>query len=129
MKKRKMKIICDECGQRFSYPSQLKSHLEVHSPQKMVHPSRGCGKTFKCSGTLKCHLEKHNQKEYKCPHCHHVTDVQYYLKYHIAQNHGSILVCEYFINGCDHTTHHRSYLSRHETWCEYRQSNSSDTPE
>ena len=102
------------------------SHMEVHSPWK-IHkcPSKGCGKTFKYSGTLKCHIEKLNQKEYKCPHYLHVTDFQHYLKDYITWNHGPVLVCEYFINSCDYTTHQRSSLNMHQTWCDYMPSTSS----
>ena len=59
MKKKKKKFVCDECGQRFTYPSQLNSHAQVHLPQK-IHkcPNRGCSKTFKCSAILKLHFEK-----------------------------------------------------------------------
>ena len=54
----KKKIACEDCGQRFSYPSQLKSHLDVHSKSKIFKcPSRGCGKVFKHSITLKWHQE------------------------------------------------------------------------
>ena len=122
----KKKIICKECRQHFSYPSQLKSHLEVHSPCK-IHkcPTRGCGKLFKHSQTLKCHMEKHNRKEYKCPKCPHVTDLPHYLRDHMTRNHGPVLVCKYYINGCEYMTHHRSSLSQHKTWCEYKPSNSS----
>ena len=127
-KEEKKKFVCDECGQRFTYPSQLNSHAQVHSPQKIHQcPNRGCGKTFKCSATLKQHFKKHNEKQYKCPHCTYVTDLQHYLKDHMTRNHGPILVCEFFVNGCEYTTHHRSSLSRHEAWCEYKPSNSSDT--
>ena len=122
----KKKIICEECGQCFSYPCQLKSHSEVHSPCK-IHkcPTRGCGKLFKCSQTLKHYMEKHNRKEYKCPKCPHVTDLPHYLRDHMTRNHGPVLVCEYYINGCEYMTHHRSSLSQHKTWCEYKPSTSS----
>ena len=125
----KKKIVCDECG-CFSYPSQLKSHLEVHSPRK-IHkcPTRGCGKTFKCSQTLKCHMEKHNRKEYKFLKGPHVTDLPHYWRDHMTRNHGPVLVCEYYINGCEYTTHHRLSLSQHETWCEYKPSTSSSESE
>ena len=125
--KKRKKIACEDCGQRFSYPSQLKSHLDVHSKSKLFKcPSRGCGKVFKHSITLKWHQEKHNKKEYKCPNCPYITDLKHYLKDHLTQSHGPVLVCEFYVNGCDYTTHYRSSLTRHETWCEYKPSNLSD---
>ena len=123
----KKKTACEDCGQRFSYPSQLRSHLDVHSKSKIFKcPSWDCRKVFKCSITLKWHQEKHNKNQYKCPNCPYITDLQHYLKDHLTRSHGPILVCEFYVNGCDYTTHCQSSFTRHENWCEYKPSNSSD---
>ena len=108
-------------------PSLTTTHKSIHLKKYINAQIGGVAKHVKCCATLKHHFKKHNEKKYKCPHCTYVTDLQHYLKDHMMRNHGAILVCEYFVNRCDYTTHHRSSLTRHEAWCENKLSNSSNT--
>ena len=81
---------CDTCGRGFHFAGQLTQH-------KVVHRKEGKG-TFQCM-TSKCrkwfirksdlvvHVETHKKKDWKCPHCDHITTCEKYLKTHIKSQH------------------------------------------
>ena len=71
-------------------------------------------------------MKKHDQKEYKCPLCDHVMDMDYYLKDHVNRVQSPIHVCKYTPNGCTYTSKLRSTMTEHEIWCEYKLSSSEE---
>ena len=97
--------------------------------KKHVCQTRTCLEVFFHKETLKMHLKKHDQKVCKCPLCDHITDMDYYLKDCVTRMHGPIHVCDYTLNGCTYTLRHRSTMTAHEVWCEYKPSSSFDNNE
>ena len=121
----KKRHACEKRGQCFDYPSQLERHNDVHLDKKMFKcPTQGCNKSFKRAETLKRHQIKHDKKCLDCPNedCDYFTDLPHYLWDHMTRSHGPELVCKFYVNGCKYTNKHRSAISRHEAWCQYKPS-------
>ena len=53
---------CDICGKEFTWPSQLKQHLLIHSGTKPYQCSI-CSKSFTQAGSLKKHLLCHSDEK------------------------------------------------------------------
>ena len=97
----KKKLKCFVCGHKFNFKSELDRHNVVHlSDCKHICPTRGCGKSFKMQSTLKRHQKIHDNVKINCPEegCDYWTTLQHYLRDHLTQYHGPLLVCEYSLN-------------------------------
>ncbi|XP_065199306.1 zinc finger protein 629-like [Sycon ciliatum] len=65
-KSAKDKLVCPECNKSFSYPSEFKRHISVHTGER-PYPCRECGKTFKMKYYLNIHRRTHTgYKPYMC---------------------------------------------------------------
>ncbi|KAI8884424.1 hypothetical protein K501DRAFT_182208, partial [Backusella circina FSU 941] len=61
---------CRECGQKFSRPHNLKSHLATHSSLR-PYKCGTCNHYFRRQHDLKRHQKLHTgEKPYACHHCH-----------------------------------------------------------
>ena len=81
---------CDNCEQGFHFAGQLTQHKAVHRKEgkgTFQCMTSNCGKWFIRKGDLVVHIETHKKKEWKCPHCDHVTTCEKYLKTHIKSRH------------------------------------------
>ena len=63
----KAKRVCPECKRSFSYPSQLKTHMTVHTGKKPYRCTE-CGQAFSQKRSLTVHVRKHTGE--KPHHCH-----------------------------------------------------------
>ena len=64
---KKKKILCEMCGQLFSFQGQLDQHKIVHWTIKThKYMAKDCGHWFMRKADLTVHAETHNKKEYKC---------------------------------------------------------------
>ena len=65
----KAKRVCPECKRGFSYPSQLKRHMTVHTGKKPYRCTE-CGQAFSQNNSLTLHIRKHTgEKPYHCDRC------------------------------------------------------------
>ena len=65
----KAKRVCPECKRSFSYPSQLKRHLTVHTGERPYRCTE-CGQAFSRKRSLTVHVRKHTgEKPYHCDRC------------------------------------------------------------
>ena len=81
---------CDTCEQGFYFAGQLTQHKAVHRKEgkgTFQCMTSNCGKWFIRKGDLVVHIETHKKKEWKCPHCDHITTCEKYLKTHIKSRH------------------------------------------
>ena len=81
---------CDNCEQGFHFAGQLTQHKAVHRKEgkgTFQCMTSNCGKWFIRKGDLVVHIETHKKKEWKCPHCDHITTCEKYLKTHIKSRH------------------------------------------
>ena len=81
---------CDTCEQGFYFAGQLTQHKAVHRKEgkgTFQCMTSNCGKWFIQKGDLVVHIETHKKKEWKCPHCDHITTCEKYLKTHIKSRH------------------------------------------
>ena len=81
---------CDSCEQGFYFAGQLTQHKAVHRKEgkgTFQCMTSNCGKWFIRKGDLVVHIETHKKKEWKCPHCDHITTFEKYLKTHIKSRH------------------------------------------
>ena len=81
---------CDICEQGFYFAGQLTQHKAVHRKEgkgTFQCMTSNCGKWFIRKGDLVVHIETHKKKEWKCPHCDHITTCEKYLKTHIKSRH------------------------------------------
>ena len=81
---------CDNCEQGFHFAGQLTQHKAVHRKEgkgTFQCMTSNCGKWFIWKGDLVVHIETHKKKEWKCPHCDHITTCEKYLKTHIKSRH------------------------------------------
>ena len=81
---------CDNCEQGFHFAGQLTQHKAVHrkvGKGTFQCMTSNCGKWFIRKGDLVVHVETHKKKEWKCPHCDHITTCEKYLKTHIKSRH------------------------------------------
>ena len=64
------KVICETCGQKFSFKGQLDQHRIVHRSIK-THKcmAKNCDRWFMRKADLKVHTATHDKIEYTCEHC------------------------------------------------------------
>ena len=84
------RFTCEICEKGFHFAGQLTQHKAVHRKEgkgtfKCMHSK--CDRWFIRKGDLVVHLETHKKKDWKCPHCDHVTTCEKYLKTHVKSRH------------------------------------------
>ena len=108
---------CDVCDRGFHFQGQLTQHKVLHRKEgkgTFQCMSARCGKWFIRKGDLVVHLECHKKKDWKCPHCEHVTTCEKYLKTHIKSRHETDEAdYPYKCAVCDRRFLYRTQLSRH----------------
>ena len=61
------KHVCNTCGKKFSFKSQLDAHMPTHSGIRMHQcPEQNCGRSFTHPGDLKKHVKTHTKKWWRC---------------------------------------------------------------
>jgi len=79
----KRHVKCDICDKMFRCPSDLKTHLVVHSKEKPFLCSwPDCGQSFSQKASLKDHLNVH-EKKYECNSCKKSFGRERYLVMHM----------------------------------------------
>ena len=81
-KSAKAKLVCPECKKSFSYPSDFKRHISVHTGER-PYPCIECGKTFKTNSNLNLHKRTHTGwRPYQCIECGKTFKRKYSLTEH-----------------------------------------------
>ena len=109
---KKKKILCETCGQQFSFQGQLNQHKIVHWTIK-THKcmAKDCGRWFMRKADLTVHAETHNKKEYKCDKCESfTTQLRKYWKEHMK---GHEAVLPYACSLCVKCFLYRQQVSHH----------------
>ena len=82
-----LKYICETCGEKFPFCSQLKDHRTKHlTGRGFTCFSKNFGKSFKNNSSLICHLQVHSGKTFHCPvdGCDYSNKAERNLKSHMA---------------------------------------------
>ena len=111
------RFVCEFCNRGFHFQGQLTQHKVVHRKEgkgTFQCMTAKCGKWFIHKGDLVVHLESHKKKDWKCPHCDHITTCEKYLKTHIKSHHETDeSEYPYKCAVCDHKFLYRTQLSHH----------------
>ena len=106
------KVVCDTCGQKFSFKGQLEQHKIVHRSIK-THKcmAKNCNRWFMRKADLKVHTATHEKNEYTCDHCTSFkTSLKKYWKEHM-KGHDDVLPYACLI--CKKRFLYRQQVSRH----------------
>ena len=106
------KVICETCGQKFSFKGQLDQHRIIHRSIK-THKcmAKNCDQWFMRKADLKVHTATHDKIEYTCEHCASFkTYLKKYWKEHL-KGHDDIL--PYACSTCKKRFLYRQQVSRH----------------
>lgn len=79
------KYICDECGEKFSYKTNLENHCSLHSQlQQQTFACNLCEKKLDSKTSLDSHLLTHSDlKPFVCNYCHKAFKIMPLLKAHM----------------------------------------------
>ena len=78
---------CGECGKGFTFKSELKKHVPVHS-DVLPYACGQCPKRFCQKKSLKWHEMIHDNSTYPCEHCDKVCETPDRLYTHVRGMHG-----------------------------------------
>ena len=65
----KKKHVCNNCGSKFPFKSQLTTHKLTHRKANQLYMYPKCGKHFKSKSNLNHHTALHTKPWLKCPDC------------------------------------------------------------
>ena len=84
------KFVCEQCGDCFKLPHQLRQHLVKHSQdEELLLQCDVCGKEFKRRHTLRAHIMTHLEKEFKCDFCGKEFLYGWAHRKHLREKHNS----------------------------------------
>ncbi|CAG0881339.1 unnamed protein product [Cyprideis torosa] len=85
----KTECVCSECGKRYSNPSNLLRHQQIHrsSDDSQTRECPQCHKTYVSLPAYSMHLRTHTQG-CECPHCHKRFSRPWLLQGHIRTHTG-----------------------------------------
>ena len=108
-----LNFICETCGDKFPFSSQLKDHHIKHLTGK-GHTcfAKNCGKSFKNNSSLVRHLQTHSGKTFKCPKqgCDYSTKAERNLKSHLILHTDTH---NYSCENCGQAFKYHTQMSRH----------------
>ena len=114
VKHEKLKMACDECGNLFDTPENLKMHKKKVHEKSFYVVCHICAKHCSNKDQLKHHLARiHDigEKKLKCDHCDSKFVTRYELKQHIEAHHNTSMV--YQCEECPKIFQVKSYLQTH----------------
>ena len=108
-----LNFICETCGDKFPFSSQLKDHHIKHLTGK-GHTcfAKNCWKSFKNNSSLVRHLQTHSGKTFKCPKqgCDYSTKAERNLKSHLILHTDTH---NYSCENCGQAFKYHTQMSRH----------------
>ena len=112
-KHKDLNFMCETCGDKFPFSSQLKEHRITHLMGR-GHTcfAKDCGKSFKNNSSLVRHLKVHSGKTYSCPNkdCDYSTVSERNLKSHLILHTDSH---NYSCGKCGQVFKYHTQMSRH----------------
>ena len=112
-KHKDLNFMCETCGDKFPFSSQLKEHRITHlTGRGHTCFAKDCGKSFKNNSSLVRHLKVHSGKTYSCPNkdCDYSTVSERNLKSHLILHTDSH---NYSCGKCGQAFKYHTQMSRH----------------
>ena len=119
-------MVCNDCGKKFGYQSQLNTHKTVHSNVKYECDLANCDKKFKNKGDLVRHLKQHSAPKHKCLDCEYENaDIRNFESHQLYHSR----IAKYHCDHCEKDFVYNSQLQRHLKDNECQRTKSSASPD